>query len=146
MISHVHQHSVLSYLTTQLQWVLCAPPLHRGYYFNANWTIASLCSRHHLRTWLHVHGESKQQSIYCSEYHPSYYPSITVRDNYIIPPMYQSIMSHSSITLGMISCYNPAKCDTTMILVHRWNDIVVPHSYAWVIARMIFTAIYRLCQ
>ena len=26
-------------------------------------------------------------------------------------------------------------------LVHRWNVIVVPYSFAWVVARMIFTEV-----
>jgi len=46
-----------------------------------------------------------------SEYNPSYYPSITVRDNYIIPMLYQPIVSHwarfSIIILHWIPLWTP---------------------------------------
>ena len=58
---------------------------------------------------------------------PSYYPSITVRDNYIIPMLYQPILSHN-ITLGMIPNYNPALDTSVDSSYNPWELINIPSS------------------
>jgi hypothetical protein len=62
-----------------------------------------------------------------SEYSPSYYPSITVRDNYIIPMLYQPILYHN-VTLGMIPNYNPALDTSVDSSYNPWELINIPSS------------------
>ena len=62
-----------------------------------------------------------------SDYVPMYYPSKTVRDNCLIPQVYQPLTFYCA-TLGMIPTYDPELDSSVDSLYNPWEILNAPGS------------------